>query len=114
MGLSLSGRHSAVPTTSAPRREHPAPGAHTAASSCNPHAHADLPARLSAGELERYQASAQLLSWIELSPRSSPHELQASRITVLGVGGIGSDVAAAPEAPLQSGAEAAISTTDAT
>jgi molybdopterin-synthase adenylyltransferase len=57
----------------------------------------DMPPGLSARELERYRASADLLSWIDLAPRSSPYELQArlkaSRVTVLGVGGIGSAVA---------------------
>jgi molybdopterin-synthase adenylyltransferase len=58
---------------------------------------ADAPAALSHRELERYRASADLLSWIDQAPRSSRYELQArlkaSRVTVLGVGGIGSAVA---------------------
>jgi molybdopterin-synthase adenylyltransferase len=57
----------------------------------------DPPPNLSAAEIERYARNAQFLSWIDCKPRSSPYELQsrlkASRVTVLGLGGIGSAVA---------------------
>jgi len=55
------------------------------------------PAALSPRELERYERSIQFQSWIDAAPRSSRYELQVrlktSRVTVLGVGGIGSAVA---------------------
>ncbi|MFC7358671.1 HesA/MoeB/ThiF family protein [Nocardioides astragali] len=55
------------------------------------------PAVLSERELERYSRSADLLAWMDLTPRPSRFELQArlkqSRVTILGVGGIGSAVA---------------------
>ena len=55
------------------------------------------PANLSERELERYSRSADLFAWMDLTPRSSRFELQGrlreSRVTVLGVGGIGSAVA---------------------
>lgn len=56
------------------------------------------PAILSPRELERYGRSVQFQSWIDATPRSSRFELQAklkaSKVTILGVGGIGSAVAA--------------------
>lgn len=58
---------------------------------------AGQPDSLSAREVERYSRSMQLLSWIDQTPRSSPYELQArlnaSRVTIIGTGGIGSAVA---------------------
>lgn len=58
---------------------------------------ADIPSNLSARELERYERSVQFQSWIDATPRSSRYELQsrlkASKVTVLGVGGVGSAVA---------------------
>jgi molybdopterin-synthase adenylyltransferase len=59
---------------------------------------APAPDVLSGRELERYERSVQFQSWIDTAPRSSRYELQArlkkARVTVLGVGGIGSAVAA--------------------
>jgi len=58
---------------------------------------APVPSSLSQRDVDRYKSSAQLLSWIDLTPRSSPYELQAklkaSRVTVLGLGGVGCAVA---------------------
>jgi molybdopterin-synthase adenylyltransferase len=60
-------------------------------------AEAPVPPILTQRDTERYRSSAQLLSWIDQVPRSGPYELQArlkaSRVTVLGLGGIGSAVA---------------------
>jgi molybdopterin-synthase adenylyltransferase len=54
------------------------------------------PVGLSTTEVERYGRSAQFLSWVDQLPRTSPYELQcrlkASRVTVVGLGGIGSAV----------------------
>ncbi len=56
------------------------------------------PATLSERELGRYERGVQFQSWIDAKPRSSRYELQArlkaSKVTVLGVGGTGSAVAA--------------------
>jgi molybdopterin/thiamine biosynthesis adenylyltransferase len=53
---------------------------------------------LSERELERYERSVMFQSWIDTEPRLSRYELQArlkgSKVTVLGVGGTGSAVAA--------------------
>lgn len=50
------------------------------------------------GELERYDRSANYFAWIDMAARPSRHELQAAlkraSVTVLGVGGTGSAVAA--------------------
>jgi molybdopterin/thiamine biosynthesis adenylyltransferase len=58
---------------------------------------APIPVSLSAAEVERYARSAHFLSWIDQHPRTSPYELQArlkaSRVGVIGLGGIGSAVA---------------------
>lgn len=58
---------------------------------------APVPSSLSQRDVERYKSSTQLLSWIDLTPRSSPYELQAklkaSWVTVLGLGGVGCAVA---------------------
>lgn len=55
------------------------------------------PAGLSAAEIERYDRSAQFLSWIDQQPRTSPYDLQcrlkSSGVAVVGLGGIGSAVA---------------------
>lgn len=56
------------------------------------------PPELSTRECERYERGIQLQSWIDQKPRTSRYELQArlknSRVTVVGLGGIGSAVAA--------------------
>jgi molybdopterin/thiamine biosynthesis adenylyltransferase len=58
---------------------------------------APVPATLSQRDLQRYKSSAQFLSWVDLTSRSSPYELQArlksSWITVVGLGGAGCAVA---------------------
>lgn len=58
---------------------------------------APVPAVLSQRDVERYRSSAQFLSWVDLTPRSSPFEPQArltsSRVTVVGLGGAGCAVA---------------------
>ncbi|WP_113699904.1 HesA/MoeB/ThiF family protein [Nonomuraea lactucae] len=55
------------------------------------------PPTMTARELERYERSVQFQSWIDATPRSSRYELQnrlkTSKVTILGVGGIGSAVA---------------------
>lgn len=55
------------------------------------------PDNLTADELERYTRSAHFFSWADVRPRTSPFEIQgrlkAARVTVLGLGGIGSAVA---------------------
>lgn len=57
----------------------------------------DLPEGLTAVELERYSRSANYFGWIDTQARSSRYEIQrqlkAARITILGLGGIGSTVA---------------------
>jgi molybdopterin/thiamine biosynthesis adenylyltransferase len=57
---------------------------------------AEPPSALSERELERYERSIQFQSWIDSEPRSSRYDLQArlkaSKVTVLGIGGIGSAV----------------------
>ncbi|WP_410788019.1 HesA/MoeB/ThiF family protein [Kribbella sp. C-35] len=56
-----------------------------------------LPENLTARDIERYGRNADLLSWLDTTPRQSRFELQgrlkAARVTILGVGGIGSAVA---------------------
>jgi molybdopterin/thiamine biosynthesis adenylyltransferase len=58
---------------------------------------AEVPANITERDRERYARNIDLMSWMDLTPRSSPYELQSrlknSRVTVLGVGGIGSAVA---------------------
>ncbi|WP_433181674.1 HesA/MoeB/ThiF family protein [Actinoallomurus sp. CA-150999] len=59
---------------------------------------AEPPTSLSERELERYDRSVQFQAWIDMTPRTHAYELQAklkaSTVAVLGVGGIGSAVAA--------------------
>ena len=56
------------------------------------------PANLSARELERYEPARHFYSWVDTMPRESPYTVQSrikrARVTVLGVGGTGSAVAA--------------------
>lgn len=55
------------------------------------------PPELSPRELERYSRSAAFFSWADITPRSSPYEIQcrlkSSRVAIVGVGGSGSAVA---------------------
>lgn len=57
-----------------------------------------LPANLTARDLERYDRGIQLQSWVDQRRRSSRYELQSrlkdSRVAIIGLGGIGSAVAA--------------------
>jgi len=53
---------------------------------------------LTAAEAERYRSSRDFFSWIDLAPRPSPNEvlgrIRRARVTLLGLGGTGSAVAA--------------------
>ncbi|MDH5507274.1 MAG: HesA/MoeB/ThiF family protein [Anaerolineae bacterium] len=55
-----------------------------------------IPENLTSAELNRYNRSADYFAWIDTQPRTSPFEIQSrlknSRVTVLGLGGIGSAV----------------------
>lgn len=61
-------------------------------------AEAESPANLSARELERYTPARHFYSWIDTVPRESPYDIQSrikqARVSLLGVGGTGSAVAA--------------------
>jgi molybdopterin/thiamine biosynthesis adenylyltransferase len=58
-----------------------------------------LPPNLTADDLERYTRSTHYFSWADARPRASPFEIQGrlkeARVTVLGLGGIGSAAAMA-------------------
>jgi molybdopterin-synthase adenylyltransferase len=59
---------------------------------------APVPANLTERDLARHESARHFFSWIDTSPRTSPHEVQskikAARVSLLGVGGTGSAVAA--------------------
>jgi molybdopterin/thiamine biosynthesis adenylyltransferase len=61
-------------------------------------AEAPPPAGLSPRELERYEPARHFYSWIDTTPRESPYTVQSrikqARVSLLGVGGTGSAVAA--------------------
>jgi molybdopterin-synthase adenylyltransferase len=61
-------------------------------------ADAQLPPNLSLREAQRYQRGTHFFSWVDTAPRPGPYALQAklkaSRVTVIGVGGVGSAAAA--------------------
>lgn len=58
---------------------------------------APVPANLSTEEVERYAGNARYFSWVDMTPRPSPHEqqrlLKQARVSVLGMGGTGSAIA---------------------
>jgi molybdopterin/thiamine biosynthesis adenylyltransferase len=59
---------------------------------------APLPAGLTQQDVDRYRSCAEYFSWIDTTPRTSPHEVLArirrARVTLLGLGGVGTAVAA--------------------
>ncbi len=59
---------------------------------------ARVPAELSAAEVERYDRALTYYAWVDLTPRTSPYDVQAklknSRVVIAGLGGTGSAVAA--------------------
>lgn len=59
---------------------------------------APVPANLTEREVARYESARHFFSWIDTSPRTSPHDVQSAirnaRVSLLGVGGTGSAVAA--------------------
>ncbi|UBU18335.1 TOMM precursor leader peptide-binding protein [Nonomuraea gerenzanensis] len=59
---------------------------------------APVPANLSEREIARYESARHFFSWIDTTPRTSPHDVQSrikqARVSLLGVGGTGSAVAA--------------------
>ncbi|WP_090943817.1 TOMM precursor leader peptide-binding protein [Nonomuraea jiangxiensis] len=59
---------------------------------------APVPANLTEREIARHESARHFFSWIDTSPRTSPHEIQSrikdARVSLLGVGGTGSAVAA--------------------
>ncbi|MFI6942142.1 HesA/MoeB/ThiF family protein [Streptomyces sp. NPDC050418] len=59
---------------------------------------APLPANLTEREAARYESPRHFFAWIDSEPRTSPYEIQSrlkdARVTVLGLGGTGSAVAA--------------------
>ncbi len=59
---------------------------------------APVPANLTERDLARHESARHFFSWIDTAPRTSPHEIQSrikqARVSLLGVGGTGSAVAA--------------------
>ncbi|WP_329080354.1 MULTISPECIES: TOMM precursor leader peptide-binding protein [unclassified Streptosporangium] len=59
---------------------------------------APLPDNLTSREALRYEPARNFFSWIDLTPRSSPYEIQSrikdAKVSLLGIGGTGSAVAA--------------------
>nr|WP_236714789.1 TOMM precursor leader peptide-binding protein [Nonomuraea pusilla] len=59
---------------------------------------APTPANLTEREVARHESARHFFSWIDTSPRTSPHEIQSrikdAKVSLLGVGGTGSAVAA--------------------
>lgn len=59
---------------------------------------APVPANLTEREVARHESARHFFSWIDTSPRTSPYEIQSrikdARVSLLGVGGTGSAVAA--------------------
>jgi molybdopterin/thiamine biosynthesis adenylyltransferase len=58
---------------------------------------AEPPPNLSPAELDRYDRAIRYYAWVDLTPRTSPYEVQAklkaAKVVVLGLGGTGSAVA---------------------
>ena len=58
---------------------------------------AEPPPNLSPAEVDRYERAIRYYAWVDLTPRTSPYEVQAklkaAKVVVLGLGGTGSAVA---------------------